>query len=292
MAEIAGEASLEFAPGLLDVVQSVVPPTIEFFKSLPTAELSQWGVYAIVLKKPGCSPKLYIGSGTSSRGVHDRLNQYSQCRVNMLPVGVKAAFDDGFSITHQGVLCRIPMPTPACAPLNRLLIRALEATFGFLFWAMGPQKEYPGMDKVCLWDRATIEYEGLCSHSSLTEWVHDDFNLTAEELEAHAAERKKTQRKNRSMNDSNRHYRQMATNYDAYTTAVSERVSRYRAKNPGRHTANQAKSRAIALAEKKYYCNDCELALSKKSTLLAHYKTAKHKRKLVDTRRTFVTSRL
>ncbi|KAG5750909.1 hypothetical protein H9Q70_006458 [Fusarium xylarioides] len=282
MAEIAGEASLEFVPGLLDVVQSVVPPTIEFFKSLPTAELSQWGVYAIVLKKPGCSPKLYIGSGTSTSGVHARLNQYSQRCLSMFPSGVQAAFEDGYAITHRGLLCRIAMPTPACAPLNRLLFIALEATFGFLFWAMRPQKEYPGMDKVRLWDPAILEYEGICTHSSLTEQVRGDFNLTAEELEAHAAERKKRFLELKAINNSNWHYRQMATNYDAYITAANERVYRSRANNPGRNTANAAKHRAIAFREKKYYCKDCELPYSSSHALLDHYKTSKHKRKLVD----------
>lgn len=55
---IASTASLNFAPGLLDVLQATAPPTIEFFKRLPTDTLPRWGVYVIVLEKPGCRPRL------------------------------------------------------------------------------------------------------------------------------------------------------------------------------------------------------------------------------------------
>lgn len=46
-------ASLSFAPGLLDVIQSATPP-VDFFRSLPTevTEAWRWAVYALVLEKP------------------------------------------------------------------------------------------------------------------------------------------------------------------------------------------------------------------------------------------------
>ncbi|KAF4453383.1 carbamoyl-phosphate synthase arginine-specific large chain [Fusarium austroafricanum] len=267
MAEIAEEASLTFAPGLSDVVQSALP-TIEFFKSLPSASLSQWGIYVVVLRKPGCRPKLYIGSGTAQAGVHARLNQYSQNCHYMLPSGATL-------LDHS---------PSALVPLNRLFFLALEATFAFMFWAMGPQKEYHGMDNVCLWDRASLEYDGICTHCSLAERVTGDFDLTAEELEAQDAERKKRYRELHNTNNTNTnwHFKQMAENYDDYITRANERSLRARANNPERTLANEAKRRAIAIEEKKYYCKECDIPYTSKQWLVEHYKTDKHARKLVD----------
>jgi hypothetical protein len=59
--------SLTFAPGLLDVLQSKIPPTISYFKSLPLHLVKMWGVYLVVLEKPSSRPKVYIGSSTESR---------------------------------------------------------------------------------------------------------------------------------------------------------------------------------------------------------------------------------
>jgi hypothetical protein len=36
------------------------------------------------------------------------------------------------------------------------------------------------------WDRATLEYDDLCSHNPLMELVAGDFDLAAEQLEAKA----------------------------------------------------------------------------------------------------------
>jgi hypothetical protein len=61
-----------FAPGLLDVLLSDEPPTLDYFKSLPTVTetTEAWGVYVISLEKAEFQPLAYIGSGTNSdRGV-------------------------------------------------------------------------------------------------------------------------------------------------------------------------------------------------------------------------------
>lgn len=45
-----------------------------------------------------------------------------------------------------------------------------------------------GMVKTCKWSCGILEYDGLCSHSTLREAVPGDFSLSAEELEVKAAE--------------------------------------------------------------------------------------------------------
>jgi hypothetical protein len=101
---IATEVGLSFAPGLFAVLQASVPPTIDFFRRLPTYQKGCWGIYAIVLEKRDCRPRLYIGSATSvgtpsTNGLQSRLKQYDD-GFNV-PYYVKAALDDGFTITHK-----------------------------------------------------------------------------------------------------------------------------------------------------------------------------------------------
>lgn len=40
---------ITFAAGLLDALLSELPPTIDFFKSLPTHSKGLWGIYLILL---------------------------------------------------------------------------------------------------------------------------------------------------------------------------------------------------------------------------------------------------
>lgn len=286
--EIARESSIDFAPGLFDVLQSITAPSIQFFKGLPAPRLHEWGVYAVVLEKLGCRPKLYIGSGTSHGGVKTRLGQYHYENQSMVPNGVRDAMIDGYSITHQGLLCRVPMPmpTPSSVPLTRLLFIALEATFAYLFWAMKPHREHYGMAHICPWDR--LDYDGICSHCSLKEKVVGDFNLTAEELEAHAAERAQRRRELHSIGNSNWHYQQMIDNYDEYITNSSERVARSRANNPGRDAVHQARRIEEALRDKTYHCERCNISFGTKQRLANHEKTPKHRRKLDQANSPFV----
>jgi hypothetical protein len=91
------DSVVEFAPGLFDVVQASVPPSIDFFKSLPTFFKKRRGiyakrraVYAIVLEKKLCRAKLYIGVSThSEQGVRQRFLQYEN--LENIPKFVHAA---------------------------------------------------------------------------------------------------------------------------------------------------------------------------------------------------------
>lgn len=63
------------------------------------------------------------------------------------------------------------------------------------------------MVKTCKWSRGILEYDGLCSHSTLREAVPGDFSLSAEELEVKAAEILKRTKENQ---------------YDYYTVVEAE----------------------------------------------------------------------
>jgi hypothetical protein len=59
--------SLTFASGLFEVLGALTPPSISYFTSLPTDPKKKqklWAVYLLVLEKPNCRPRVYLGSGT------------------------------------------------------------------------------------------------------------------------------------------------------------------------------------------------------------------------------------
>lgn len=275
---IALTASLDFAPGLLEVLGAAAPPTIEFFKSLPTDTLSRWGVYVIVLEKPLCRPRLYIGSATNTIGsIRVRWQQYDD--GFLLPHWVEDALDDGYTIVHKGLLCWIPKPTAALVPISRLLLVAVEAAFAYMFWAMKARLGDYGMGHICLWDRHTLEYDGLCSHPSLNEGIHGDFDLSAEQLEAQAIEREQKRLALKAENATNHHYKQMETNYDEYIGQSVLRVAKSRANNPGRDRKRQADRVKKASTNKSYHCKLCNITFGTKQRLQNHEKSPKHLRK-------------
>lgn len=80
------DTRLAFPPTLTSVLQSHSPPSLDFFRSL-NADASRdkvWGIYIVLMEKTGDKPKLYVGSGTSRRGVRHRILQYR--RGNTLSV--------------------------------------------------------------------------------------------------------------------------------------------------------------------------------------------------------------
>jgi len=121
-----------FAPGLFEFIKGTAPPTIAYFKTLPTACHRRWAVYLLVLEKQGCRPKIYVGSGTEARsGVSIRLDNYD--KDVLVAAHVVKAFEDGYKITHKGLLCWADIPTAAMVPVARVLFVAMEAAFTFTF---------------------------------------------------------------------------------------------------------------------------------------------------------------
>jgi hypothetical protein len=126
LAELASDSALHSAPGLLDVLQAAQPPSVAYLKSLPLEFYSYWGVYLLVLEKRGCRPKIYIGSGIASTGgVQTRFYAYD--KLDLIPKYVQAALDEGYRISHKGLLCWCLIPTSLISP-RRVLFLAIEAT--------------------------------------------------------------------------------------------------------------------------------------------------------------------
>lgn len=191
LSDICFDAELSFPDTLLDAVQSDKPPTVDFFKALPTTTFGNWGVYALVLEKAGETTIVYGGSGTSSvRGVAERWTTYDRCNqqrpnvtVSSCPSLVKEALNNGYRISYKGLLVWAPMPSARDVPRIRLLFYALEAMFSYLFWTHRSRTKDYEIRSCCPWSPYAFTYAGGCSHNCLRDNVKGNFDFDPEELE-------------------------------------------------------------------------------------------------------------
>ena len=236
-----------FAPGLLDAVHSKTPPTISYFKNLPLHLVKLWAVYLLVLEKPGHRPKVYIGSGTQRKeGVYSRIRQYN--RGKQFGRHVQRAIDNGYTVSHKGLLCWSPLPTAAKRYRLRVLFLLIETAFTLHFWTMVSRTGDYGMPHLCPWSLDAMEYDGSCGHFSLTEGSRDIYeDLTNEQIEALEAERQL------------KHSRRDALNRGKEDKARGEvlRINNNR-------------------ASKKYKCDLCDVVFGTGAGLRRHNRTQKH----------------
>lgn len=265
-------ASVVFAPGLLEVMQLSVPPTIAYFKTLPTKAKKGWAVYLLVLEKPGCRPRIYIGSGThAQQGYSRRLGHYDS--YTQLPVYVALSLKEGYTIVHKGILCWCPMPAPADVPKVRVLFVGLETVWTFALWGIKCTTEWGyGLSHICPWDRSLLEYDGTCSHNPMSELPASDCDLTAEELDA--IEKERAEKQVEYMREW--HKAQKEKDPEAYRLKSNAAARAFTAKNPLSRKMAQERTRAKSVAEKRHYCTVCDFPFNTSADLARHLQTKKH----------------
>jgi hypothetical protein len=281
-----------FAPGLVSTYYSSEPPTIDFFKTLPEVTDGKWGVYSVVLEKENCKPQLYIGSGTQATdGVQHRINQYQD--MEKRPKFVQRAIEKGYQITHIGLFCWAPIPALGNTPFYRLLFLSLEALFSYTFWAMisrRPEAFDTDAQSLCPWKVQELEYDGCCTHNSLNECPKGQYDLSPEEIEAAAARRKIWKAENTA------NFRAKAIEQDAesYRAHVSK-LARDRRKRPGvreMERNNKRRYQAKAKAERRFYCEVCDMSFSLSIGLKRHKTRKIHRKGLAAQRaRTFFSKK-
>lgn len=247
-------SGLTFAPGLFQVLESKTPPTIAFFKTLAIIDGKYWGVYAIVLEKPGCIPLIYIGSGTHAEsGIKTRMRCYDI--LYLIPLYMLNAMQDGYVITHKGYLCWMPIPSAINVPSARVKLVAVEGLFTFALWTLRAKTKYGyGMSHLCLWDREKLPYEGLCSHNTFSEGPLSGHDLTeAELLEKEAMYKKKK----------------------------LESTHRYQAANPEKVKDTQKRVTKKAKDQKRYVCRVCKTIYGNNPDLQRHLETDRHAGRVV-----------
>lgn len=190
-------SAIILAPGLLDALTAESPPPMSFFKNLPTEVPKNWAIYLLVLEKQGCRSKIYIGSGTEKRdGISRRFAQYKRGECG--PAFVRPALEQGFTITHYGLLCWAPIPPGHVIPPSRALFLIIETSFAVWFWSIVSRTKDYGMRHLCPWNIDDMEYGGCCNHFSLQEGgIRIGIALTPEQAETAESERKRQARSRR-----------------------------------------------------------------------------------------------
>jgi hypothetical protein len=270
---IAGSSPLTFAPKLHDILTSSEIPTIAFFKSLPIYSGGKiWAVYVIVMEKPGCLPMIYIGSGSHAvHGVGIRLLQHKP-GCSTAARFVLQAFKQGYHISHRGLLCWTPLPTPGLVPRVRARILAVEALFTCLFFAAFAATTDSYFKDLLLWERDTATWKPLCSHLPLAERIEGDIRMTAEELELVAALRKIKRAHYLKAHRAARKEK----NPDLYR--ANERVVKnaWADKNRGRVNKTASKVREKNIASCRFECEVCDISLQSQDALNSHLKSQAH----------------
>lgn len=298
-AQLLTSMSMTFAPGLLTVLQASTPPTVDFFKSLPTIDILEddiwWADYAIVLEKPGFRSIIYIGSGTQFEyGIHRRLKDYD-C-YKSLPLLAQAALENGFVITHKGLLCWTRCPGRMQQFHYSMVFLALEAVFTVVFWAIRCSTDYGfSMTAICLWPRDLFEYDGACGHSSLNESPRGIPDLSEEQYKEIESERLETRRqyvaqwreenseKIAAYREEEKAYLAQAEkykctlcNYETTATAdFDKHLTSY--KHIKAIGIDEASTKAAIDEAKKYICQPCGYSTDRKGNLAIHLTSEKHR---------------
>lgn len=269
-------APLEFCPGLLQAMQSPSPPDTSFFLGLPSDHVGRWSIYSLVLEKPGATPYVYIGSGTSAvGGVRTRWNEYD--RKARLPQYVKAAFDDGYKIVSKGLLVWCPIPSAADVPCLRILFVAMEAALAFVFWTMLSQSKDYGMLGICPWPKDTFRYRSLYSHNPMWEGIKGDFDLSAEQLEEMAVAIKEKTRV--YMHAYMPEYHQRARLKDGYHEQQRRNAERFRKNSYEKYLAKFARYSEKQKESNAFYCELCDHASTKPYEHNRHLDSKRHLKK-------------
>jgi hypothetical protein len=303
-------ASFEFASGLLRVLRSAAPPTIEFFKSLPPAAGRLWAVYVLVLEKHGCIPRIYFGSATdSTTGVHNRMTTYNR-RVrtgkpdSTISLYVEKSLTEGYVITHQGMVAWIPLPSAAFRDSLRAFILVLETLFALLFWGMKSRTKDYFMPRLCPWSIDSLPYHGLCTHFSINEGLVVNTaleTLTPEEINAADLERKKAKNRQYIANKGEgvhaartKAYGDQALEKQTFKCTVCDLTFRSNAKllthqarpihiNKAAGITKQPKGRGgsqNAITKRKHYCEPCDHAAASAKRLETHLNGPRHAKRL------------
>ncbi|KAL2140019.1 hypothetical protein VTI28DRAFT_4327 [Corynascus sepedonium] len=259
---------LRFAPVFWELFNPPRLPPSPGLSPLPDfIPKNVWGVYAIILRKPGSVPLVYIGSGTSVyRGMRTRIQEH-QSGV-FTPEKLKAAYNKGYNKTRIVVLAHCAIPKASQVPLIRPVILALEAAFSTIFWAMCRKDKHYSLGPNCPWDKHALGWQGLCTHNPLYDLVSFDGILAPEQLAEIAAINREKQLA-------------YVREYSRTLRKTKPEVVRARMKRANKLQAPKTKARQQeAIASGTYRCDVCDVNCRDAASLVVHNKTPRHARKV------------
>ncbi|QIX00083.1 hypothetical protein AMS68_005600 [Peltaster fructicola] len=167
------EGKLVQAHALSSILEADRPPTVAELLALPelsdiTLTSRHWGIYLIVFRKENHA-YIYIGSATSwYGGLSGRHGEY--VNRTLISERVRQALEYGYSMNFR-LLCWMPRPQAADVPHTRAAMLVVEGALTCALWAMKDNTTRPtsALASFSLWPRSAYEYNGLNTHSSLTE---------------------------------------------------------------------------------------------------------------------------
>jgi hypothetical protein len=217
-----------------------------------------------------------VGSGTDAdNGVVSRLDNYRPGNA-LLPRFVKQAFNEGYHIAHKGLLCWTPLPTAGLVPRCRARFLVLECLFTVVFHASYAATTDIYIDEFCLWPRDEVEWDPACSHLPLTEAIRGNLLVSPEELEFVAALRTERLAKMGNLRSQKHRARKREEDLEAYQERVRVEKNAWAEKNRSKVNRTASEVKAKAIEAKRFYCDDCELALQSDAALTAHQLTQTH----------------
>ncbi|KAJ5026596.1 hypothetical protein PSV09DRAFT_2258143 [Bipolaris maydis] len=307
-----------FAEGLLEVLNSPTPPSLDYFRSLPVAIPKMWKkhwvVYLHIYEREGRKPRLYIGSTTSEGGAHARLSHYINPGGSAIPRLVREAIKEGFTRTHTTILCYSQIPEVRHRPKTSQRYLGVEGIFQMLFFACRYDKFEPNWIDMVPWSREDVEWDPLCIRTAFSEYGHRDLDITPEEFEVMQAARDEYRKMMRPIQgkmyrETHREYRaaQMKSSRAAKKASgkyeykpcnksfrspselklhennsrhkkVMEKLAKGESLEPSRAYKNRAALKARSLASKRFHCDVCNTSYPVRENLLKHYKTDMHKK--------------
>lgn len=216
-----------------------------------------------------------MGSGTSAKsGIYARFQNYD--RGIYLPRHVEAALNDGYSISHRGLLCWAPLPSAGLVPSARVRFVAVEAVFTFIFFA-GVETKLDAIWTVFLpWKRESVDWLPLCSHTALMERPQGDPGMTEEQLEAYNAERKRRVKEQMAVVNKRYEEKERANDLEAYSARKRREKLAWTHKNKAKVSSIGAGVRARAIASRAHECKTCGITLQSVTALAKHLATKAH----------------
>ncbi len=147
-------------------------------------------------------------------------------------------------------------------------------------------KDY-GIGSCYPWPRDSFTYRGLCSHNACSEHVKGDLDLSAEQLEAIAAEVNEKrraysnawQKKYREQNlkrVKDRERRFAAVYWQRHPVEIQAREQLRRQNRPDAIRENHLRSEAKIKASKRVYCTICGIPCSAQWELNRHNRSTRH----------------
>lgn len=272
--DLAEACNLQLPSEVEALLNCPEPPDVETLLALPAPPRSSFGVYAVIMTKPGKRSRLYVGSGTDvAVGVLGRSRAYRPNSTAALGQHIYTALKHGFTFAHVGILCHMATPRTGLVPRARAFVLAAEGAFALLLHAAFRKEMDVKLDHLQLWDRTAVEWDPLCGHLPFSEPIRGDLEQTEEELELAATRR----RARRAANTRKYVAKRKAEDLDGYLAEARQYKNDWNEENRDQYNKTAERTRNKAKALERFFCDDCEIPFATDFALKKHKNSQTHK---------------